>query len=161
VSLTFLTAQRFGYTARQNGLLLGFLGVCSIITQGYIVRKILRPANETRVLGAGLAISCVGLLIVGFAAQPWMLYTGLAVLASGAGLVNPASTGLISLYTSATEQGRVLGVFRSLGSLSRAVTPMLAGIVFWVFDARVLYVVGAVLAAVAFGLCRSLPEPEA
>src|SRR6185295_8773079 len=78
-SLTFLTAERFGYTARQNGMLLGFLGVCSIVTQGYIVRKILKPANETRVLATGLAISGVGLLLVGFASAPWVLYLALAV----------------------------------------------------------------------------------
>ncbi|MBI5771274.1 MAG: MFS transporter [Verrucomicrobia bacterium] len=160
VSITFLTAQRFGYTARQNGLLLGFLGVCSIITQGYIVRKILKPANETRVLAAGLALSGVGLLIVGFAGQPWVIYTGLAVLACGAGLVNPSSTGLISLYSGANEQGRVLGVFRSLGSLSRAFTPILAGAVFWLFGAHALFVASAILAGIAFALCRSLPEPE-
>jgi MFS family permease len=160
VSLTFLTAQRFGYTARQNGLLLGFLGVCSILTQGYIVRKILKPANEARVLAVGLATACFGLLIVGFAARPWLLYVGLAVLACGAGLVNPSSTGLISLYSGANEQGRVLGVFRSLGSLSRAFTPILAGVVFWVFGASTLFVASAALAGVAFVLCRSLPKPE-
>ena len=160
VTITFLTAQRFGYTARQNGLLLGFLGVCSILTQGWIVRKILKPANETRILAAGLALACAGLLLTGLAAQPWVLYAGLAVLATGAGLVNPSSTGLISLYSSAADQGRVLGMFRSLGSLSRAFTPLLAGIVFWVFDATTLFVASAVLAAIACVLSRSLPQPE-
>jgi len=159
VSLTFLTAQRFGYTARQNGLLLGFLGVCSIVTQGYIVRKILKPANETRVLAAGLALSCAGLLLVGFAGRPWLLYVGLAVLAGGSGLVNPSSTGLISLYSGAAEQGRVLGVFRSLGSLARAGTPLLAGLVFWVFGAKTLFVASAILTAAAYALSRALPEP--
>src|ERR1019366_1155710 len=103
-SLTFLTAERFGYTARQNGLLLGFLGACSIVTQGYIVRKILRPANETRVLAAGLVLSAMGFVAIGFAAQPWQIYAGLAVLSGGSGLVNPSSTGLISLYSSTAEQ---------------------------------------------------------
>jgi len=158
-SLTFLSAERFGYTARQNGLLLGFLGVCSIVTQGYIVRKILKPANETRVLGVGLSLSVVGFLAVGFAAQPWQLYVGLAVLATGSGLVNPSSTGLISLYSSAAEQGRVLGIFRSLGSLSRAFTPVLAGFIFWIFGGTALFLAAGALAAVAFTLSRKLPAP--
>jgi MFS family permease len=158
-SLTFLSAERFGYTARQNGLLLGFLGVCSIVTQGYIVRKILKPANETRVLAIGLALSGVGFLAVGLAAAPWELYAGLAVLASGAGLVNPSSTGLISLYSSQAEQGRVLGIFRSLGSLSRAFTPVLAGLVFWVFGGTALFVAAGLLAGAAFWLSRKLPAP--
>jgi MFS family permease len=158
-SLTFLSAERFGYTARQNGLLLGFLGVCSIVTQGYIVRKILKPANETKVLAVGLALSGVGFVAVGFAALPWHLYAGLAVLSCGAGLVNPSSTGLISLYSSTAEQGRVLGIFRSLGSLSRAFTPVLAGFVFWIFGGTVLFVAAGALAAVAFSLTRKLPAP--
>jgi MFS family permease len=159
-SLTFLGAERFGYTARQNGMLMVFLGVCSIVTQGYIVRKLLRAVDEIRVLNAGLVCSSVGLLCIGFAPQPWLLYVGLAFLAVGSGLVNPSTTGLISLYSSQAEQGRVLGIFRSLGSLARAITPVVAGIVFWLFGSASVFVAGAVLSAASLGLSATLPKPE-
>ena len=158
-ALTFLATKRFGYTARENGFLLGFLGVCAIVTQGYIVRKLLKTVDEIRVLTSGLAFTGVGLLIIGFANAPWMLYLGLAVLAVGSGLVNPATTGLISLYATQAEQGRVLGIFRSLGSLSRAFTPLLAGAVFWVFGSKSVFVAGAVMAALALALSIGLPKP--
>jgi MFS family permease len=158
-SLTFLASDRFGYTSRQNGYLLGFLGLCAIVTQGYIVRKLLKTQSETRVLATGLAASAVGLICVGFAMQPWLLYVGLAILATGSGLVNPASTGLISLYATASEQGRVLGIFRSLGSLSRAITPLLAGIIFWVFGASTLFSAAAALTVLALALSSTLPKP--
>jgi len=159
-SLTFLAAERFGYTARQNGFLLGFLGLCSIVTQGFIVRRLLSRVDEVRVLNAGLVFSAVGLLAIGFAAQPWMLYAGLACLATGSGLVNPATTGLISLYSGAEEQGRVLGIFRSLGSLSRAITPLLAGASFWLFGSRSVFIAGAILSIGAYSLSLSLPKPQ-
>ena len=159
-SLTFLAAERFGYTARENGYLLGFLGVCSIVTQGLIVRKLLARVEETRVLGAGLVASALGLLAVGFATQPWLLYAGLAVLAAGSGLVNPASTGLISLYAGPQEQGRVLGIFRSLGSLARAITPIVAGAAFWLYGSRSVFVVAAVVTVGAFFLSLALPKPQ-
>ena len=111
-------------------------------------------------LNAGLVFSALGLLIVGFAAQPWMLYVGLACLAAGSGLVNPATSGLISLYSAADEQGRVLGIFRSLGSLSRAITPLLAGASFWLFGSRCVFVAGAILSAGAYGLSTTLPLPQ-
>lgn len=158
-SLTFLAADRFHYTARQNGYLLGFLGLCAIVTQGYIVRKLLHRVDEIRVLGSGLLFSAVGLVAIGFAPVPWMLYVGLALLALGSGLVNPASTGLISLYSEAVEQGRVLGIFRSLQSLSRAITPMLAGAVSGLFGFPALFAASAALALAAFGLGRTLPKP--
>ena len=159
-SITFLAAERFNYTARQNGYLLAFLGVCAIITQGYIVRKLLAKIDEVRVLNSGLIFSAVGLLIIGFATQPWMLYVGLACLATGSGLVNPATSGLISLYSDTREQGRVLGIFRSLGSLSRAITPILAGGAFWLFGSRSVFIAGALLSVGAFGLSTTLPKPQ-
>ena len=162
-SLVFLSAERFNYTARENGLLMGFLGVCSIITQGVIVRKILTRVPETRVLGGGLLISCAGLLLIGFAPAPVWLYAGVGLLALGSGLVNPSTTGLISLYAGADEQGRVLGIFRSLGSLSRAITPIAAGIVFWSFGKHGSYTVFIGAAVLAFGAWIAgtrLPQPE-
>lgn len=159
-SLVFLSAERFGYTARENGLLMGFLGVCSIITQGVIVRKILLRAPETRVLGGGLLISVAGLLLIGFAPATVWLYAGVGLLALGSGLVNPSTTGLISLYAGADEQGRVLGIFRSLGSLSRAITPITAGIVFWTLGAETVFAGAAVLALGAWIAGTRLPQPE-
>ncbi len=159
-TLTFLATQRFAFTARDNGFLLGFLGLCAIITQGYIVRKMLRVMDELRVLGIGLVVSVFGFLAIGVAAAPWQLYVGVGVLVFGSSLVNPSTTGLISLYAGSAEQGRVLGVFRSLGSLSRAVTPVLAGVVFWVCGSLTVFVAGAVLVGVAWVLGRRLPRPE-
>jgi MFS family permease len=159
-SLVFLSAERFGYTARQNGLLMGFLGVCSIITQGVIVRKLLRTVPETRVLAGGLVASAMGLLMIGFAPAPVWLYAGVGLLALGSGLVNPSTTGLISLYAGANEQGRVLGIFRSLGSLSRAITPITAGVLFWTLGATSVFVGAAALAVGAWVAGRRLPQPE-
>ncbi len=158
-ALTFLATKRFDYTAKENGILLGFLGLCAIVTQGYIVRRLLRVANEIPVLTSGLAFSTVGLLVVGYAPQPWTLYAGVALLALGSGLVNPSSTGLISLYASAEEQGRVIGIFRSLSALARAFTPVLAGIVFWRYGSESVFVAGAVLSLMALALSTTLPKP--
>ncbi len=165
-ALTFLAAERFGYSVKQNGILLGFLGLCAIVTQGYIVRKLLKVESEIRVLTQGLVITAAGLLLIGFATHPSLLYGGVGLLALGSGLVNPSTSGLISLYAAPEEQGRVLGIFRSLGSLTRAFTPVVAGIVFWVSlrDARTagrsLFAGAAALSLVALALAARLPKPE-
>lgn len=158
-TLTFLATQRFGYTARENGYLLGFLGLCAIFTQGFLVRKLLRVVDEVRVLALGLAAAIVGFIVVGLAGAPWQLYAGVGVLVFGSSLVNPATSGLISLYAPAAEQGRVLGIFRSLGSLSRAVTPVVAGVAFWVWGSLAVFVAGAALAALALAVGLRLPKP--
>lgn len=159
-SLTFLALERFAYGPRQNGLLIGFLGVFSILTQGVLVRRLLKTRPELQVLGLGLAATAVSLLLIGWAATPAMLYVGLALVAIGSGLVNPSTTGLISLYASADEQGRALGVFRSLGSLARAVTPICAGAAFWLLGGATVFAVAAALSAAAWWLARGLPAPD-
>jgi MFS family permease len=158
-SVTFLAADRFHYNATGNGMLLGFLGVCSIITQGLIVRMLLKKADEIHVLKGGLISSAIGLALVGLAPHPWVLYVGLAFLAVGSGLVNPSTSGLISLYSSQAEQGRVLGIFRSLGSLSRAITPIAAGIVYFTCGSSTVFVGGAAISLAALGLSAALPKP--
>ena len=83
----------------------------------------------------------------------------MALLALGSGLVNPSTSGLISLYAGADEQGRVLGIYRSLGSLARAITPIVAGVVFWTLGSKTVFVGGAVLAASAWLASTRLPQP--
>ena len=159
-ALVFLSAQRFHYDAWDNAKLMCFLGFCSIVTQGFIVRKLLKTVTETRVLAGGLVVSAVGLLFIGFAPVPLWLYVGVGLLALGSGLVNPSTTGLISLYAGADEQGRVLGIFRSLGSLSRAITPITAGVIFWTLGAKAVFLGAAVLAIGAWIASTRLPQPE-
>lgn len=159
-TLVFLSAERFDYTAWDNAKLMCFLGVCSILTQGVIVRRLLRTVTETRVLGGGLIASTLGLLLIGFAPAEVWLYAGVGFLALGSGLVNPSTTGLISLYADAEQQGRVLGIFRSLGSLSRAITPITAGVIFWTWGATAVFVGAAVLALGAWFAGTRLPQPE-
>jgi MFS family permease len=159
-SLTFLAVERFHYTVAQNTKLMVFLGFCAIVTQGYIVRKMLKTMDEIRVLKLGLVSSALGLLAIGYAPAPWLLYTGLGLLALGSGLVNPSTSGLISLYATQAEQGRVLGIFRSLGSLARAITPVLAGVTFWVYGSRAVFVASAALALGALVVSVTLPKPE-
>ncbi len=74
-ALTFLAEKRFDYTARENGFLLGYFGLCAIITQGYIVRKLLKVADEVRVLGYGLSFTIIGLLVIAYAPRDhsWVL----------------------------------------------------------------------------------------
>ena len=158
-SLVFVSAERFRYTSLDNGKLMGFLGLCSIVTQGYIVRKLVGRVPETRLLAIGLVCSTIGLLGVGFAPASSVLYAAVAFLAFGGGLINPANTGLISLYAGSEEQGRVLGIYRSLGSLARAVTPICAGILYWTTNAATLYVAAAVLALAACAASFRLPQP--
>ncbi len=59
-----------------------------------------------------------------------MLGVGVSGLALGMGLTQPSLNSLISRRAGREEQGEVLGVSQSVGSLSRVIGPALAGLLF-------------------------------
>jgi MFS family permease len=159
-SLTFVAAERFAYTPRQMIAIFIFLGIASIVTQGVLVRRLVPVLGERRVLLAGLVFMMASLFLLGFATTQAVFYVGLACLSLGSGFTNATISALISLYSGASEQGQVLGVFRSLGSLARAVGPVGGGLFYWWLGSQLLYALGGgmLLAPIILGL--RLPPPE-
>ncbi len=159
-TLSFLGVERFGYTATDIALMMIFIGFILIVVQGGLVRRLAPRFGEKRTALAGLAAVAVGLAFLSQAYSPGVLYAGLAFMALGAGLCSPTLTALVSLYAAPEEQGRALGVFRSVGSLGRALGPMAASFVFWWFGSDRLYLIGAGIVLVATALCLRLPQPD-
>lgn len=143
-SLTFLTHERFHYTGMEQGKMFLFIGIIMIFTQGGYVRR--RPhGSELQTAIQGIAILIPGMIMVGFAEGRGLLFTGLALYSFGAGSVVPSLTALVSQHGSDAEKGRIMGIFRSLGALSRALGPGLACTIYWRFSAVTCYLSGALL----------------
>ena len=159
-SLPFLAAERFAYTAAAMFKIFVFLGLVLIVVQGGVVRQVVPRFGEKRVLLAGIACVVAGMVVTGVAPTvPWF-YGGLALLGAGSGLVNPAISALVSLYSGVEQQGRMLGVFRSLGSLARGVAPVTACLIYWWRGGPFLYTLGGVLLLAPFGIGLGLPHPK-
>jgi fucose permease len=93
------------------------------------------------------------------------LFFVLALLAIGSGLNRPPVFGMISLSSSADEQGANFGVAQSFGSLARIVGPIFATSLFYVRPA-LPYVISGGLALLTglFAwqfLCRKNSSPAA
>ena len=158
-SLAFLAADRFAYTPRQMTAIFVFIGFMSIFTQGVLVRKAVPLFGERRVLVAGVTLFMLALFLMGFATSQVVFYAGLACLSLGSGFTNSAISALISLYSSVDEQGRVLGVFRSLGSLARAIGPVVGGLIYWRLHPEGLYGLGGLIMLVPIVMSLRLPQP--
>jgi MFS family permease len=159
-SLAFLAADRFGFNTGQITMLMIYVGVVLILTQGGIVRRIVPKFGERRVALAGLALVTAGFFTLGFATNVFWLYLGLGAMALGSGCVTPSLTALVSLFTSSEQQGQALGVFRAFGALGRALGPICAALSYWVFGSRVSYSVGAILMILPFVAALRLPSPH-
>jgi MFS family permease len=159
-SLTFLATDRLGYGPGQNAMMFLFVGVIlSLMQGGYVHRMGTRISPRSMTLH-GLTMLVPGLAIIGIAGaarSAALLYVGLFLLAAGSAQATPCLTALASLYAPAEDQGRILGVFRSLGALARAMGPLIACVAYWRLGSTTTYLVGAASLLIPILLTRGLP----
>lgn len=157
-TLTFLAHDRFAYTALQNAFMFVYVGFILALVQGGVVRRVAPRFGEKRLALAGIALLVPALALIGFAPSEGVLYGGLFLLATGSALATPSLTALVSLYAPDDRQGEALGTFRSLGSLARAVAPLIAASLYWRYGSALPYYVGALLLLVPLALGFTLPK---
>lgn len=161
-SLTFLAVERLGFTPMQNATLFLFIGiVLSFIQGGYVPRAAHRFGSRA-VATHGLLCIVPALIVVGLAGhyqQTALLYGGLFLLAIGGAQTLPSLTALASLYAPEHDQGRILGIFRSLGALARALGPLVACVLYWRLGGSATYYLGAIWIIIPLVILRILPSP--
>jgi MFS family permease len=159
-TITFLATKRLDYTVHQVTGILVFGGVVSILTQGVLVRRFVPRLGEKRSAALGLGLIAAGFALLAVAGSSSPAYAAVALVSIGSGFSNVAFSSLISLYSPADVQGKVLGIFRSLGSLARAVGPLAAGVIFWWCGSLFTYILGSLLLLVPLAAALRLPQPE-
>ncbi|MCC6795265.1 MAG: MFS transporter [Candidatus Hydrogenedentes bacterium] len=159
-AITFLVKDRFHFHPGQIAVMFLFVGFVLAMAQGTYVRKRSGIIGPKRMSIHGLACIVPGLIIVGIAQSVWMLSIGLLLTTIGSAQVRPCMSALVSLYTPSNEQGRILGVFRSLEGLTRAISPVLACLLYWNLGAQNAYAIAALAVVTALGLAFTLPHPN-
>ncbi len=160
-TLTFLAVERLHYEARDNMWMFVFVGITIAAVQGVVVRRVVPAAGEKRVALAGIVLTVPGLITVGWAGSSVTLYAGLALLATGSGLVMPTLGALASRYSPDDRQGFALGVFRSMGALARAIGPLVGGLLYWRVASWAPYGLGSCLVAISLAMAAGLPQVNA
>jgi MFS transporter, DHA1 family, tetracycline resistance protein len=130
------------------GYLFAYCGILALVIQGGLIGPLVRRLGESRLIAISLAAFAVGLFLLPLLDHMGWLIFGLGLVAAGSALNRPPTFGLLSLHTPADQQGAVLGVAQSAGSLARILAPILANLMFEVGPA-LPYVLCAVIAAVA------------
>jgi MFS family permease len=162
--ITFFMADRFGYTPRDLVSIFVYNGTVSIVTQGVLVRRFVPKIGEKRAATFGLSLVALGMLgiglSVGLARSVPLLFVALTCCSVGSGFANVGLQSLISLYAAADEQGKVTGIFRSLGFLARAASPAVAGVLFFQLGGTIAFALAAALLCVPAAISTALPQPH-
>ena len=100
-----------------------FVGVCSAVVQGVLVRRLVKRFGEGRLVVAGGVLLIAGFLGLKFADSVPVLLLMIATIALGIGITTPTLSSLVSKRSAAAEQGEILGAYQSMGSLGRVFGP--------------------------------------
>jgi DHA1 family tetracycline resistance protein-like MFS transporter len=144
-------SNRYGWTIDMTGYALALTGICNIIVQGLLVKRVVAAIGEWGAVLAGLAFGGLGFAIYGLAPTGWAFLIGTPVFGL-IGLFGPGFQGIVTRRVAATEQGRLQGANASLAGLAGVVAPTLFGFTYaWFVAPGHPYVPGA-----AFLLAASL-----
>jgi len=159
-TLTFLAVERFQFSPAQNGGMFVFIGFILILVQGGIVRRLSEPVGEKNLAVIGLIAGVAAFVALSVALALGFFFVALALMALSIGLTSPTLSALVSLYTKDADQGNALGVFRSAGSLARAIGPLLAAFAYFAYGSQAAYHFGACLIVVPLALALRLPNAK-
>ena len=143
----FYTMDRYGWAPREVGFSLGVVGVCMLVVQGFLIRKIIPLLGSKRTAYVGLALAIVAFF--GYALSPvgWAMYIWI-VVGAGSGLIMPAMNGIMSRQIPANAQGELQGLLGSVASSTFIISPVVMTQLFAYFSspAAPVYFPGAAFA---------------
>ncbi|KAH8118314.1 MFS, DHA1 sub-family [Phellopilus nigrolimitatus] len=167
-TLTFLTFDLFDWNNKQNGYLIGSIGIISALLQGGYVRRSMSKLGEGVMAQRGVTSCALGLVFLALLPQFVSTHVTIAVrllqaaavcLAFTSATVVNALTAYASLQCDEPvdadtgkpraahpqlAKGKALGKFRSSGQLGRAIGPLLACASYWTVGPSLTYSIAAV-----------------
>ena len=143
----FYTMDRYGWAPREVGFSLGVVGVCMLIVQGFLIRKIIPLLGSKRTAYVGLGLAIVAFFGYSLSSVGWAMYIWI-VVGAGSGLIMPAMNGIMSRQIPANAQGELQGLLGSVASSTFIISPVVMTQLFAYFSspAAPVYFPGAAFA---------------
>jgi len=113
--------------AREVGYFYTYLGLLAIVSQGYMLPRLLKRFGEEKLVVAGFLTQALGYAAMVLVYQMPVLLVTTLLNSFGSGVLRPALASLISQRAGRHEQGAVMGISQSLISVGQILAPILAG----------------------------------
>lgn len=153
-TMTFVTHHKHNYNSMDQGRMFSYLGLVMALMQGGYVRRV-KDGKEKNMATKGLVMMLPAFILIGISETSLGLYSGLTLYALGSSMMVPCLTALASCHGSESQKGTLLGIWRSLGALARAIGPVVTSIGFWCMGAELCYIIGGVFMIVPLVVLQS------
>jgi DHA1 family tetracycline resistance protein-like MFS transporter len=119
---------KFNLTARDTGFVLTYVGVLSVIVQGFLVGRLTSQFREDILITASVVL--MGFSLLGWALAPSVLwlYIIMTPTALSGGLLNTLLSSTLTKAVAPQEIGGILGLSAAVESSTRIIAPLLGGV---------------------------------
>lgn len=148
-TLAFFAHDAFGWGPNYVGLSFGAVGLISAALQGGAAGPLAKRFGSGQLAVAGAAFQAAGLGLLAMAGTSTAMIIGLAVMAVGLGLFNPAYQTLTSEQTNDTDRGLVMGLTQGASSLGRVIGPAVSGFIYAGISQRAPFAIGSAIMVAA------------
>ncbi len=124
-TLAFFTDKLFNFSPQNNSYLFVYLGVVSLIVQGYLSSHKSKDIHQYAKMG--IIISALGTALIAISPNIWFMAIAIFVLSIGSSLFSVFLPTLLSTVDSKDPEGEIMGAYEGISSLSRVVGPALIG----------------------------------
>ena len=119
---------KFNLTARDTGFVLTYVGVLSVIVQGFLVGRLTSRYREDLLITVSVVL--MGISLLGWALAPSLLwlYIIMTPTALSGGLLNTLLSSTLTKAVAPQEIGGILGLSSAVESSTRIIAPLLGGV---------------------------------
>jgi len=121
-----IASQKYYFGESSIYYLFAFCGLVAAFVQGGLIGRLVKAFGEPRLVWTSLLVVAVGMVMIPFVSGLVLLLLALALFSGGSGVNRAPTMGMISKNADADEQGAILGVAQSVGTLARIAGPVFA-----------------------------------
>ncbi|MGH0595726.1 MFS transporter [Bacillus pretiosus] len=127
---TQFTMDTFSWKPALIGLMFSIMGFQDIISQAFIMPKLLIKLTDKQIAILGMVSEIIGYSFIAasalFSLYP-LLIIGLLLFGFGDSIFGPSFNGMLSKSVDSSEQGRIQGGSQSIQALARMIGPIIGG----------------------------------
>ncbi|MBN7772470.1 MFS transporter [Clostridium aminobutyricum] len=124
------TIDTFNWAPVLIGLMFSIMGIQDIISQGFIMPKLLLKLKDSQIAILGMVSEIIGYSLIAasalFSFYP-LLIVGMFIFGFGDSIFGPSFNGMVSKSVDSSEQGRIQGGSQSIQALARIIGPIIGG----------------------------------
>jgi DHA1 family tetracycline resistance protein-like MFS transporter len=142
----------FGFTEVEMSYFFMYIGVVQIVLQGVLIGRLAARWGEDNLLIFGTLLMALGMFFMPLYPSIVVFVASITLISSGIGTLNTILPSFISKRTPTDEQGGMLGIAQSVGSIARIPGPLVGGIVAEFAGLNVAFFISAALVMMCFFL---------